>query len=49
MEAMNIVEAAEVSGVSIQMIRHYERRGLTPAAKRTDAGYRQNRDADLQT
>ncbi len=37
---MNISRAAELSGVSAKMIRHYESAGLIPAAERTDAGYR---------
>ena len=37
---MNIGEAAQASGVSAKMIRHYEAIGLIPAAERRDSNYR---------
>lgn len=36
----NIGQAAELTGVSAKMIRHYESIGLVPAAQRTYANYR---------
>ena len=43
----NIGEAAELTGVSAKMIRHYEGIGLIPAAGRTFAGYRLYGKVDL--
>lgn len=43
----NIGEAAELSGVSAKMIRHYESIDLIPPANRTFANYRLYSDADL--
>jgi len=43
----NIGQAAEASGVSAKMIRHYEENGFIPKAGRTVAGYRIYRDADV--
>ena len=33
-------------GVSVDTVRYYERRGLLPAPRRTDAGYRSYGDDD---
>ena len=44
-----IGEAAQRSGVSARMVRHYEGLGLLPAVARTDSGYRQYGDADMHT
>lgn len=46
---MNIGEAAQHSGVSAKMIRHYESLGLVPGVRRTEAGYRQYDDDTLHT
>jgi MerR family copper efflux transcriptional regulator len=46
---MNIGEAAQSTGISAKMIRHYESVGLVAAPNRTDAGYRQYTAADVHT
>jgi Cu(I)-responsive transcriptional regulator len=46
---MNIGEAAEATGVTAKMIRHYEEIGLIRAAGRTGAGYRVYGAKDLST
>jgi len=46
---MNIGGAAKASGVSAKMIRHYESVGLFPEAVRTDSGYRQYTDREVNT
>jgi MerR family transcriptional regulator, copper efflux regulator len=39
--------AAEASGVSVKMIRHYQKIGLMPRARRTLANYRVYGDVDV--
>ena len=46
---MNIGQAAQASGVSAKMIRYYESIGLVSEVGRTDAGYRQYSDTEVQT
>jgi len=46
---MNIGQAAEHSGVSAKMIRHYESIGLVERARRTDGGYRIYDGNDIHT
>jgi MerR family copper efflux transcriptional regulator len=46
---MNIGQAAEASGVTAKMIRYYESIGLISEAGRTDSGYRQYTDTEVQT
>ncbi len=41
--------AAAMSGVSVKMIRHYEKIGLIPRATRTRANYRVYSDSDVHT
>ena len=41
--------AAQLSGVSAKMVRHYEGLGLLPAVHRTDSGYRQYSEAEVHT
>jgi MerR family copper efflux transcriptional regulator len=45
---LNIGDAAQASGVSAKMIRHYEAIGLLPAARRTASGYRVYGEQDVR-
>lgn len=45
---MNIGTAANVSGLTPKMIRYYERVDLIPASRRTQSGYRDYRESDVQ-
>lgn len=45
---MRIGELAERTGVSVQTVRYYERRGLLPEPERTTSGYRTYDAGDLQ-
>lgn len=47
--ALNIGQAAEASGVSAKMIRHYEEIGLIPKARRTFSNYRTYSESDVHT
>jgi len=46
---VNIGTAAELSGISAKMVRHYESLGLLPPVARTDNGYRQYNEVDVHT
>jgi hypothetical protein len=46
---MNIVQAAEASGVKAKTIRYYESIGLIAEAHRTAAGYRKYSENEVQT
>jgi Cu(I)-responsive transcriptional regulator len=48
-ELYNIGRAAELTGVSAKMIRHYEAFGLIPKARRTSGDYRVYSASDLHT
>lgn len=43
---MTIGEVANLSGLSVKMIRRYEEAGIIPKAKRSSAGYRLYRESD---
>ena len=44
---MHIGELAELTGLSLRTIRHYDEVGLLPATTRTDGGFRLYTQADL--
>ena len=44
---VSIGMASRMSGVSAKMIRHYETLGLLPTVGRTDSGYRQYTEAEV--
>lgn len=46
-DILNIGQAAEASGISAKMIRHYEIVGLIPPASRTYSGYRTYNHRDV--
>jgi Cu(I)-responsive transcriptional regulator len=45
---LNIGQAADASGVSAKMVRHYEAIGLIPAARRSRANYRTYGEREVQ-
>lgn len=45
---MQIGEVSRRSGVSVRMLRHYDRIGLVRPSARTGAGYREYAQADLR-
>lgn len=49
MNVISIGEAANATGVSAKMIRHYEEVGLLVAPRRTESGYRQYGASEVHT
>lgn len=48
METIRIGLLAELSGVSIDTVRYYEREGLLPEPSRRASGYREYRQSDVE-
>lgn len=46
---VQIGTAAELSGISAKMVRHYESLGLLPRVTRTESGYRLYSEAEVHT
>lgn len=46
---VNIGQAAQLSGISPKMLRHYEAQGLLGEVARTDSNYRQYSESDVHT
>ena len=46
---MNIGQASELSGIPSKTIRYYESIGLIPAPARTDSGYRDYSNPEIET
>ncbi|MDP7101191.1 MAG: MerR family DNA-binding transcriptional regulator, partial [Rhodospirillales bacterium] len=46
---MNIGQASELSGIPSKTIRYYESIGLIPAPARTDSGYRDYSQPEIET
>lgn len=46
---MNIGQASELSGIPSKTIRYYESIGLLPAPARTDSGYRDYSNPEIET
>lgn len=48
MQAMTVGKLAKRTGVAVETLRYYERRGLLPQAERTESGYRLFRPEAVQ-
>ncbi|HEY4553927.1 MAG TPA: MerR family transcriptional regulator, partial [Bacillaceae bacterium] len=47
--AVKIKEVAELAGISVRTLHHYDEIGLFKPAAITESGYRQYSDEDLET